>query len=61
MSKWTHLICDPCWRQKEGDKIPVRLLTNEVELCCFCGLTTTSGIYVRHNPKEMGCQHSNTD
>jgi len=57
MSQWTHSICDLCWfaknacmptRTKEGQQ--------EKELCCFCNMEHSSGIYLRADPIEVGCQ-----
>ncbi len=47
---WSQPICDVCWRQREGDRIPVRIVTRPPERCAFCGDPTTSGIYVRIDP-----------
>ena len=49
---WTHNICGPCWLQKHGESVPVRVLGSSPEPCCFCGRTNTDGIYVRCHPNE---------
>ena len=56
--EWTHSICDECWHRRDPERVPVRLTEPIVELCCFCGELTVSGIYVRHDPQELDCQHS---
>lgn len=54
MSNWTHPICDPCWAEIAPGREPFRFLENsrELEVCCFCGDETESGIYVRHDPSR---------
>jgi hypothetical protein len=54
-SNWTHAICCRCW-QREWGRRPARLVEGETEICCFCGVDTDAGIYVRRDPKEMPCQ-----
>ena len=54
---WTQPICDDCWkrppiRDTHGPEDPTRLLNPEKERCAFCGEDTTSGIYVRHDPRD---------
>jgi hypothetical protein len=66
MSGWNHLICDDCWASREGDREPCRV-RGEAEAdgaeappapaCCFCGDPTTSGIFVRFDPRAMPCAH----
>jgi len=40
-------ICDECWREKEGDREPVRFREPLSETCHDCGKPTRSGIYQR--------------
>ena len=56
MSRWTHSICESCWRKRELGRQPVRLKDPQLELCCFCGYTHASGIYVREDPTKTLCQ-----
>ena len=56
MSRWTHSICDSCWNIKEPIREPVHIMHGEIEICCFCGKETRSGIYVRYNPEELSCK-----
>lgn len=49
---WTHAICDDCWDKKNPDRPSPRSNVGEMELCCYCGKKTRSGIYVRGNPKD---------
>lgn len=62
MSKWTHYICEKCWRKREGDREPVRckvelvMLDGQVSHCCFCGDATASGIFVREAPDKVLCK-----
>ena len=55
--KWNHMICDDCWIKERGDRTPVRLLPpyRTLEMCCFCGKMTESGIYVRRDRKGLKC------
>lgn len=59
MASWTHSICDDCWLIRAGpDAEPARVLEGhrgEV-LCCFCGKTHESGIYVHEDPKLIACK-----
>lgn len=52
---WTHSICDTCWIDREGFRVPVRI-ERSLEVCCFCGHTHESGIYVRENPQTVLCK-----
>ncbi len=53
---WTHSICLGCWNKRYRGR-PVRIPNPETEKCCFCGALTTSGIYVRADPKTLDCEH----
>ena len=55
MSKWTHAICDKCWSDKNTTK-PLRVNEGPRELCCFCGKSTDSGIYIKRNPDKLRCK-----
>lgn len=56
--KWTHAICEGCWENEfpHRGSPPVALANAEVEHCCFCGIETANGVYVRHAPAGMQCQ-----
>ncbi len=59
---WNHNICNNCWELRmraEGTpwREPVTLRQPELVRCCFCGIMTASGIYVRQDPKTLGCKH----
>ena len=54
---WTHNICGKCWRKREGARVPVKLTKPKTQRCCFCGTANAGGIYVRHNPDLLDCQH----
>lgn len=54
MSRWTHPICLWCWEQREPQRSPTHA-GNALERCCFCGKTTTMGIYVREDPTSVRC------
>lgn len=40
-------ICTPCWVELEGNRVPVRIVAEPLEVCCMCESLTTDGIYVR--------------
>lgn len=48
--RWTQPCCGECWAQQNPNRYPVRIKPIEAEICCFCGATTYSGIYVRIDP-----------
>jgi hypothetical protein len=54
---WTHNACLACYEALYPGREPVVLRNPRTETCCFCGQSTTSGIYVRYNPKELSCKH----
>ena len=53
-------MCDPCWVKRELNRTPVRLVEKEREdeQCCFCGVVSRSGIYIRDKPKQAFCSTS---
>ena len=55
VSKWNHVICGACWKRREGDRQPCRMVGGDKDKCCFCGGTTTEGIYVREDPMGVAC------
>ena len=56
MSSWTHAICSDCWDKREPGRPAPRLgEPGPAEICCFCGLPTASGIYVRDDPATVKC------
>jgi hypothetical protein len=52
VSAWNHAICSRCWYGRHPNRQPVRVEGAEREKCCFCGHVTTSGIYVRDEPRN---------
>lgn len=54
MSDWGEWpLCNECWKQREPDRQPARLLVTEDEICALCGRPTRSGIYVRMHRSEV--------
>ena len=51
--EWTHTICEECWEKKNPERKPVQFKKASKETCCFCGEAHKSGIYVRHDPREL--------
>lgn len=50
MSSWNQPVCDVCWRAREPERLPCRLVDPDRELCAICGAETRSGIFVRMDP-----------
>jgi hypothetical protein len=57
MSRWTHAVCDDCWKTEHPDQSPYRftMTARFTEKCCYCGNSTDSGIYIRTPPDTVGC------
>lgn len=58
MPKWTHLICQSCWDEKNPNRELATMIIDSGLLspCCFCGDLTTSGIYIRENSDTLLCK-----
>ena len=54
-NRWTHSICDECWKKRYPERGAHRLIGASPERCCFCGKEHKSGIFVRENPADMEC------
>jgi hypothetical protein len=52
---WTHGICGDCWNERNLGVEPVRIKPEFAvqERCCYCGKETTSGIYIRADPRTL--------
>jgi hypothetical protein len=50
---WTQPACDPCAEIRYPGRVMHRLVDPDVEVCCFCGSPTASGVFVRVNPAEF--------
>lgn len=61
MSDWNHPMCLPCWRKREGDADPTRLIDAQMEWCCWCERPTSHGIYVREAPTALPKHRSHLD
>jgi len=52
---WTQPSCDDCWYLRNPGRDPQRI--NEpyraLDVCCYCGNHTESGIYVRTDPSAV--------
>lgn len=53
MAQWTHPICTICWSDRNPGRDPVRVKDAVIEVCCYCGLPTASGIYIRADPATL--------
>lgn len=54
---WNHLSCEECWDRANPSRQPMRIVDPEPAPCCFCGTVTGSGIFVRHDPRTLSCEH----
>jgi hypothetical protein len=57
VSKWTHSLCEACYRVLEPGREPVRLVESirERAVCCRCQKSHHSGIYYRGDPQRFTC------
>ena len=61
-SRWRHALCAECWDAREPNRVAVRVRLDAgseagpLEVCCACQRVTVSGIYIRAEPSELGCQ-----
>lgn len=61
MVEWNHSMCEGCWNKSNPNRQACTVIDAEVEICCFCGDETTSGIYIRHDPNDLSCDHDGHD
>jgi len=54
---WTQPACNRCFEARHPGKTPSRLVDPDVEVCCFCGAATPSGIFVRVDPTTVPHAH----
>jgi hypothetical protein len=58
-ASWNHLVCELCWEKFSRPGVEphrvIRLQSEPVKPCCFCGTWTASGILVRQNPRTVAC------
>jgi len=52
-SKWTHPICKFDFIRLEPGKVATMVYGAGIEICCWCGNETSSGIYYRADPKVV--------
>jgi hypothetical protein len=56
-ASWDHAQCAKCWNDANPDRATANEDTErDSEKCCFCGMQTQSGIFVRHDPRLLICQ-----
>jgi hypothetical protein len=53
-----HSICEGCWAQREGDRVPIRIIEQfrSLETCCYCGEQNQDGIYIRADGSQLKCE-----
>ena len=56
MSRWTHVICVQCWNAKNPDRPARETGVGYDENCCYCGVATNDGIYIRDAPSNTACK-----
>jgi hypothetical protein len=52
---WNQAICERCWFEQNGARMPTRLAAgaHEPERCCYCGRITIAGIFARDDPATV--------
>jgi len=55
MSKWTHLVCDGCWNKKYPGRMPARITTPRIVVCCLCMKLLKGGIVLHADPADFLC------
>jgi hypothetical protein len=52
---WTQPACETCFAGAVPGVTPMPLKNwmRGVEVCCMCGCSTTSGIYMRVDPRQV--------
>jgi len=61
MSEWTHRQCTDCWNERNPDRQAHMICGERSNTCCFCGKSTNAGIYVRHDPSDLSCDHTEVE
>lgn len=54
-SRWTHSVCEKCWKERSPDREPIRTMDETPEKCCWCGAVTGLGIFQRADPATVPC------
>ena len=57
----SHAICNLCWGMLMAargypHRVPYRLVDPPTVPCCFCGMDTSAGIYVRARNESLRCR-----
>ena len=60
-SRWTHSVCESCYKILSPDREPSRMVDVKPESCCICGDRTLSGIYLRIDPQKTMCKGVHAD
>lgn len=52
---WTQATCENCWEQRNPGRGAIAMTAQyrETEKCCYCGVSTRSGIYTRVDPTSV--------
>lgn len=54
-ANWNHAVCRGCLARLLRPR-PIRIVTGEREVCCYCGQDTDAGFYMYQDPKLTPCQ-----
>jgi hypothetical protein len=49
-------MCFACWYKSRQGRDPARINSGKINYCCFCGIPTRSGIWVRGDPAHTPCK-----
>lgn len=50
---WNQPACNTCWGSHNPGRTTHKLVLAQEEVCCFCGTSTKSGVYVRVDPRDI--------
>ena len=54
MPTFTQGVCHKCWDARWSEKPSNHDLNmGPLEVCCYCGYATTSGLYIRVHPETV--------
>ncbi|MBF6138086.1 hypothetical protein IU501_34525 [Nocardia otitidiscaviarum] len=58
---WTQAVCEDCWDARHNHRPANRAAIGVHEICCYCGTSTHSGIYVRIDPATVAFPQQETN
>lgn len=60
-NRWTHPVCESCWKIISPAQEPVQMKDPKTTSCCLCGDETISGIFTRIDPSKTMCKGVHPD